>query len=674
MGHKVEYDIDPDRRGRSPSKQAEHAPKSSSPRSASPGRPLLGVNLDQNGTWNLSAVIPVVMSWLDPIRHLAFPSSVEGDSRKNKYAKLQDDEYDEDPYTRNHLRQPAQGRTTEAPSLTWAPFEEIRRWYGSLNSKRDVWICVAIILGCFTWLTIALAFIRSSYDAAAGETLPEWMAVERDLAVERILSNIGPIVGAKDGLVVASPSRREREDLPDYYYTWTRDSALVFSALHQLWLQAPVRPKSYSISNNPSFGSNATFILFENLLRSYISSQAHLQNTPNPSGDLGTGGLNEPKFHANGSAFLGDWGRPQRDGPALRALAMIPYAHYLLDRGYPLDIQYIKDNIWDLDHVVSPGKVIKNDLEEVAHHCERPGFDLWEEVDGYHLFTYLMCEKALTEGANLATRLHDIGAVQFYLERAEKLHESVKVFWDDRGYYVSSIPGKRSLSAHDATGDDVKSGQTEGSFWPDREWLDCSVPLSMIHLNPLRYNGSWAHNIRDEGDHQFHPTDPRILSTIYEYIRSFDGLYGINRGREWTEGWMMGRYREDVYDGVGKSRANPWFICTYSIAHVLYLAQSAFQDGGSIQTTNLTLSFWSDILTERVSPGEQWHTGDRLFDKAIKRLGVVADRFLETSRGHWDDGAMSEQVGRNDGQQKGARDLTWSYASYLIAVNARNSP
>ena len=30
------------------------------------------------------------------------------------------------------------------------------------------------------------------------------------------------------------------------------------------------------------------------------------------SGDLYTGGLNEPKFMVDGTAFDGDWGRPQR--------------------------------------------------------------------------------------------------------------------------------------------------------------------------------------------------------------------------------------------------------------------------------------------------------------------------------------------------------------------------
>jgi glucoamylase len=52
--------------------------------------------------------------------------------------------------------------------------------------------------------------------------------------------------------------------------------------------------------------------LVEGLVRAYVASQAAIQGVSNPSGDLWTGGLNEPKFHVDGSAFTGSWGRPQR--------------------------------------------------------------------------------------------------------------------------------------------------------------------------------------------------------------------------------------------------------------------------------------------------------------------------------------------------------------------------
>ena len=50
-------------------------------------------------------------------------------------------------------------------------------------------------------------------------------------------------------------------------------------------------------------------------IENYIAAQAELQTVCNPSGCLSTGGLGEPKFNVNETAFTGSWGRPQRDGP-----------------------------------------------------------------------------------------------------------------------------------------------------------------------------------------------------------------------------------------------------------------------------------------------------------------------------------------------------------------------
>ena len=53
-------------------------------------------------------------------------------------------------------------------------------------------------------------------------------------------------------------------------------------------------------------------------IENYIAAQASLQTVSNPSGGLSSGGLGEPKFNVDKTAFTGAWGRPQRDGPALR--------------------------------------------------------------------------------------------------------------------------------------------------------------------------------------------------------------------------------------------------------------------------------------------------------------------------------------------------------------------
>lgn len=94
------------------------------------------------------------------------------------------------------------------------------------------------------------------------------------------------------------------------YYTWTRDSALTLKVLIDL------------------FKNGDSDLL--GVIEEYIDAQAHIQTVSNPSGGLSTGGLGEPKFNVDETAFTGAWGRPQRDGPALRATALIAFGQWLI--------------------------------------------------------------------------------------------------------------------------------------------------------------------------------------------------------------------------------------------------------------------------------------------------------------------------------------------------------
>lgn len=49
----------------------------------------------------------------------------------------------------------------------------------------------------------------------------------------------------------------------------------------------------------------------ERRIKDFITMNTHLQELPNPSGTLENGGLGEPKFNLDGTAFEKDWGRPQ---------------------------------------------------------------------------------------------------------------------------------------------------------------------------------------------------------------------------------------------------------------------------------------------------------------------------------------------------------------------------
>jgi glucoamylase len=91
------------------------------------------------------------------------------------------------------------------------------------------------------------------------------------------------------GVVIASPSTTD----PDYLYTWVRDSSLVFKMLIDQYTSGQDTTLRAHIDN-------------------FIAAEANLQQVTNPSGTVSTGGLGEPKFNINETAFTGAWGRPQR--------------------------------------------------------------------------------------------------------------------------------------------------------------------------------------------------------------------------------------------------------------------------------------------------------------------------------------------------------------------------
>lgn len=146
-------------------------------------------------------------------------------------------------------------------------------------------------------------------------SLDAWIAQERDIAVAGVLANIGPngalAQNASRGVVIAAPGVVN----PDYRYSWTRDSALTLHAIEEEF-----------------FVGNASL---QATVEDYIDAEAIRQTVYNAMGTLipwGTG-LGEPKYQINLTRFNGVWGRPQRDGPALRAITLMNYIVYLLSVG-----------------------------------------------------------------------------------------------------------------------------------------------------------------------------------------------------------------------------------------------------------------------------------------------------------------------------------------------------
>jgi glucoamylase len=352
------------------------------------------------------------------------------------------------------------------------------------------------------------------------ESIEEWLARQNAYSKIALLKNISPLDGAR-GAVMASPSRAN----PDYYYHWIRDAALVFNQVFDL------------LQSESSWGGRANL---EEMLWDYANLSRRNQETPNRSGDRHTTGMGEPKFNIDGSAFNGDWGRPQNDGPPLRAVTLVRFANYLLDHGKEADV---RNRLYDSR--IPTNTVIKADLEFVAHHWREASFDLWEENKAQHFYTRLAQRRSLLSGAQLAERLGDTGAAVFYRKVAKEMETEIDKHWSaERGYIIASLDRSEGI--------DYKHSQ-----------IDVAVVLAALHSY-------------DPNDTYFSPFDPRIKATVEKIEEAFGGLYEINKNTVDHYGEKMsaaiGRYPEDTYDGYGSGRrANPWFLATLSLAEYYFM-------------------------------------------------------------------------------------------------------
>lgn len=394
--------------------------------------------------------------------------------------------------------------------------------------------------GSFFLYTFLLFFSASAW---AKNEFEQWLDRQERISWDRLKANIHP-EGTVPGVVIASPSRQD----PDYFFHWVRDAALVMDVI----------------------AGGGDFALMDRFIRFSRGNQLAPALT----------GLGEPKFHVDGSPFDGPWGRPQNDGPALRALTLTRYARTLLRSGQK---EYVLQHLYRPE--IPAHTVIKADLEFVAHHWRATCFDLWEEVKGHHFYTRLAQYQALLEGSDLALLLNDTGAADFYRRQAFALATELRKHFDSsRGLILNTL------------------NRDEGLHYKDSN-LDTAVVLAVLHARS-----------------QFVPVDdPFLKNTVEALEREFHRIYAVNhKGFPAT---AIGRYPEDRYYG-----GNPWFLTTAALAEYYYLRGHLAQG-----------------------------------DAYMARIKIHLP----------ENGAMDEQIDRDSGYMLSARDLTWSYASFITAVEAR---
>jgi len=241
-----------------------------------------------------------------------------------------------------------------------------------------------------------------------------FVAKEKVIAFNHALGNIGGtnhtrVPAADAGIVVASPSNF----FPNYFYTWTRDSALTYAM----------------IVDELIFGN----VTLQKTVEDYTKAQADLQTVDNPSGTLWPAGqgLGEMKFFTNKTRFNEDWGRPQRDGPALRATVFIKLCQALIENK---KAKVAKQVYWPL---------IINDLNYVGQYWNDTGYELWEEVHGTSFFTLNAQHRALTSGGYLAKML---GVPCKPCMQAPEIACLLQHFWNGTGNYITADVNRNQIT------------------------------------------------------------------------------------------------------------------------------------------------------------------------------------------------------------------------------------
>lgn len=310
------------------------------------------------------------------------------------------------------------------------------------------------------------------------------------------------------GAIVASPSKQN----PNYYFDWIRDSAMAMG-LVETW---------YETSQSD---------YYKKRLIQYVTWTERVQHQIDtlPDQDI----LGEPKFYIEGTPFAGSWGRPQNDGPALRASVLIRFAQQLLDAH---ENDYVRLHLYNNTMDTKSMGAIKMDLEYTAHHWQEVNFDLWEEVLGHHFFTAMAQQKALRDGAALARRLKDKHAANFYETQAQLINTRLNEHVDLNFNLI-----KATLRPHAGPQKNLE--------------LDSSIILGVL-INPHTTG-------------IFSPGHSLVKNTVHALHAEFNAMFPINANG--SGAILFGRYPGDTYDGYQtNSTGNPWFILTATMAEYYY--------------------------------------------------------------------------------------------------------
>ncbi len=447
-------------------------------------------------------------------------------------------------------------------------------------------------------------------------------------------------INGQDGVVAVTT---KSENMEYKGWTWVRDGALMTNELlRQLsgGYDLPLLEKSGGFTPPPPSAD-----------RDWIIKQfkGYMEFTRKTQDDAGLDNLGEPRFDFSGKKYQGPWGRPQNDGPALRALTLIGFSRWLILSQSP-EAESLLPQLYKAEPFDKLTSLVKRDLEYVSKHLNDRSVEIWEESSGHHFYALLVQAQALMEGADLARRLKDPGAAQVYQKAAEQALSMLETFKNKDRNQI-----------------DVSHDHQEK--YPKPSELDVQVILAANHTTRA-YNGP-----RD-----FLVTDPWFLSTVDQIEKRSQDRFEINKKvTQDSEGHKLGplifRYEEDKYNG-SPDEANrytgghPWVLATAGVGEFYFNVARQMQRDGKITVNEIDQNFFKSLLGRDLT-NSVVDQSQPLFTEIRTALIEKGKTFAYRIFHHLDgDGSFSEMINGTTGNPESIPELGWSDASVYSMLTA----
>ncbi len=293
--------------------------------------------------------------------------------------------------------------------------------------------------------------------------------------LQRIFENINTTTNV--GIVIASPSEN-----PPYKYHWIRDSALVMRTIVDMYIKTKES-------------------IYFKLIINYIENESKIQKLKPISG------LGEPKFNINCTEYMGEWGRPQNDGPALRGIIL-----------YNIISEFIYKYDIIISELIIP--IIEKDLNYIMENYNKISFDIWEEKLGWHFYTRIVQLKFLKDSLKFKKLLKNID-----IDKLQNIYNKLSADIKDH------INGSSIISSFDKNGNIIKYEDAANIL----AYCHINYDEEILNIVPLEY----------------------ITHTCDNLILAFRKKYKDNELN------LIGRYINDkYYDG------QIWILCSLALAQV----------------------------------------------------------------------------------------------------------